>query len=103
MSESTEPGEAEPAGISAANSKSKQGKGHDADDAADLVQGFFTRLIEKDDLARADAERGRFRSFLLGAFVHFAANEGWAHGEVDEATSVDVVDLEVWDAFTLFR
>ena len=41
----------------------------------DLVQSFFTRLLERDDLARADAERGRFRSFLLACFVNFRANE----------------------------
>lgn len=50
-------------------------KGRSVDDARDLVQGFFTRLLEREDLARADAERGRFRSFLLGCFVHFLANE----------------------------
>jgi RNA polymerase sigma-70 factor (ECF subfamily) len=50
-------------------------KGHRPEDARDLVQGFFTRLLEKDVLAGADAERGRFRSFLLGCFVHYSANE----------------------------
>ena len=43
--------------------------------AEDLTQGFFARLLEKDDLRLADPERGRFRSFLLGALRHFLANE----------------------------
>ena len=49
--------------------------GHGPDDAADLTQAFFARLLEKDGLTVADRERGRFRSFLLGALKHFLANE----------------------------
>lgn len=50
-------------------------RGHDADAAADLAQGFFTRLLEKGFLAGARQERGRFRSYLLGAVRHYLANE----------------------------
>jgi len=50
-------------------------QGHSADDAQDLTQGFFTRLIEKGDLGDADRSRGRFRSFLLTACQHFLSNE----------------------------
>lgn len=49
--------------------------GHDADDARDLTQALFARLLEKNDLAAADPERGRFRSFLLASLKHFLANE----------------------------
>jgi len=44
-------------------------------DAEDLTQSFFAHLLEKDVIARADRERGRFRSFLLGAFKNFHAND----------------------------
>lgn len=44
-------------------------------DAEDRVQGFFARLLAGDDLGRVDASRGRFRSYLLGAFDHFLAND----------------------------
>jgi RNA polymerase sigma-70 factor (ECF subfamily) len=50
-------------------------QGHATDEAQDLTQGFFTRLIEKGDLAGADRSRGRFRSFLLAACQHFLSNE----------------------------
>ena len=43
--------------------------------ALDLTQGFFTRLLEKNDLATADRTRGRFRSWLLGCMKHYLANE----------------------------
>jgi RNA polymerase sigma-70 factor (ECF subfamily) len=44
-------------------------------EAQDLVQAFFARLIEKQDLALADPARGRFRSFLLASLSNFLANE----------------------------
>jgi RNA polymerase sigma factor (sigma-70 family) len=50
-------------------------RGHDADDAQDLTQAFFVRLIEKRALRHADPARGRFRSFLLTSLKHFAVNE----------------------------
>jgi RNA polymerase sigma-70 factor (ECF subfamily) len=50
-------------------------RGHPADEAQDLTQGFFARLIEKGDLSGADRSRGRFRSFLLTACQHFLSNE----------------------------
>jgi RNA polymerase sigma-70 factor (ECF subfamily) len=49
-------------------------KGHGPDEAADLVQGFLADLLERGDLAAADRARGRLRSFLSTACVHFLAN-----------------------------
>lgn len=49
--------------------------GHSREEAEDLTQSFFTRLIEKEDLRAADRERGRFRTFLLTACQHFLLNE----------------------------
>ena len=45
------------------------------EDAQDLTQEFFARLLEKDYLRAADPGRGKFRSFLLTAFKHFLAKE----------------------------
>lgn len=50
-------------------------RGYGAEDALDLAQGFFTRLIDKNDLAAADRTRGRFRAWLLTAVKHYLANE----------------------------
>lgn len=49
--------------------------GSSAEDAKDLTQAFFARLLEKDYLSRADREKGRFRTFLLVALKRFLANE----------------------------
>jgi RNA polymerase sigma-70 factor (ECF subfamily) len=50
-------------------------RGHTSDVAADRAQGFFALLLEREDLARADPARGRFRAFLLTAFQHHLADE----------------------------
>lgn len=50
-------------------------RGYSADEASDLTQEFFARLMEKQYLRQANVERGRFRSFLLAALNHFLANE----------------------------
>jgi DNA-directed RNA polymerase specialized sigma24 family protein len=49
-------------------------RGHGRQDAQDLTQDFFVHLLEKGTLARAAPQRGRFRSFLLGALDYFLAH-----------------------------
>jgi RNA polymerase sigma-70 factor (ECF subfamily) len=44
-------------------------------EAQDLTQEFFARLLEKNALAKAAPERGRFRNFLLASLNNFLANE----------------------------
>jgi RNA polymerase sigma factor (sigma-70 family) len=50
-------------------------RGHPADQAQDLTQEFFVRLLEGRYLDRADPEKGRFRSFLLTSLKFFVADE----------------------------
>jgi len=50
-------------------------RGQPAEDAGDLTQAFFATLLEKEYLADADRERGRFRAFLLTAVARFVAKE----------------------------
>ena len=49
--------------------------GHSMEDAEDLTQGFFARVLERDLFQVASPERGRFRSFLLTSLKHYVANE----------------------------
>ena len=50
-------------------------QGYSAEEACDLTQGYFARLIERGDLRQVDPHRGRFRSFLLASIKHFLSNE----------------------------
>ena len=49
--------------------------GHNSEDAKDLTQSFFAKLIEKDFWTRADPLKGRFRTFLLTALRQFLLDE----------------------------
>jgi len=50
-------------------------RGHSPEDARDLTQEFFVRLLVRESLANADPDRGKFRSFILGAMNYFLADE----------------------------
>jgi DNA-directed RNA polymerase specialized sigma24 family protein len=49
--------------------------GRSPDDARDLTQAFFAAVLEKHYFEQARRDRGRLRSFLLGALRHFMAND----------------------------
>ena len=46
-------------------------RGYSPADAQDMVQGFFAHLLEKNTLSRADQEKGKLRTFLLGAMQNY--------------------------------
>lgn len=49
--------------------------GLSAHDAEDLTQGFFEYLLFHNTISRADASRGRFRTFLLTSFRNFHSHQ----------------------------
>jgi len=74
-------------------------RGYSPEEAQDIAQDFFTRLLEKRGLAGLQREGGRFRSFLLRAMESFLA-DGWdrAHtqkrGSGRKPLSLDAEDGE---------
>jgi RNA polymerase sigma factor (sigma-70 family) len=50
-------------------------RGYSADQAQDLTQEFFMRVLEGRYLDRADPGKGRFRSFILTSLRFFVADE----------------------------
>lgn len=54
-------------------------QGRSADDAQDLTQAFFARLLSGNSLNFVEQRKGKFRSYLLGAMNHFLAEE-WNRG-----------------------
>jgi RNA polymerase sigma-70 factor (ECF subfamily) len=73
-------------------------RGHDADEALDLTQEFFARLLEKDFLAAVDRGKGKFRSFLLAAYNHFLANERDRTRALKRGGGKTVLSLDAADA-----
>jgi RNA polymerase sigma-70 factor (ECF subfamily) len=50
-------------------------QGHPHDNAEDLTQEFFARLLEKDFLDAVERGKGKFRAFLLACCKHFLSNQ----------------------------
>jgi RNA polymerase sigma-70 factor (ECF subfamily) len=50
-------------------------EGRDDDAARELTHEFFAKVLADDSLGGVERERGRFRSYLLGAVKHFLANQ----------------------------
>jgi RNA polymerase sigma-70 factor (ECF subfamily) len=76
--------------------------GYDADQAQDLTQEFFSRLLEKQYLRDADPARGRFRSFLLAALRHFLSNERDRVLAAKRGGRVAILSMEVETAEGLY-
>jgi RNA polymerase sigma-70 factor (ECF subfamily) len=69
-------------------------RGHEPDEAADLTQAFFVKLLEGDAISQATPERGRFRSFLLASLSHFIANH-WRAERAQKRGGGNLVSLEL--------
>lgn len=50
-------------------------RGYSEQDAEDLVQAFCLHLQEKHAIAKADRQRGKFRTFLLSSLQNFLSHE----------------------------
>lgn len=76
-----------------------RGRGHSAEEARDLTQGFFARLVEKNDVAAADPTQGKFRNWLLTAVKRYLAND-WDRAQAQKRgggqplLSIDATDAE---------
>lgn len=78
-------------------------QGHSHDEAQDLTQGFFAKLIEKGYVADADQTRGRFRAFLLTSCRHYLLNEkdrARAQKRGGDQDAVPLNDVDAVDADT---
>ena len=64
------------------------------EDAEDVLQAFFERMLRHDFLSRADRERGKLRTFLLSALSRFKMN--FQRGEQRRRQRVQV-EADQWD------
>ena len=69
-------------------------RGYDTEDARDLTQAFFAKLLEKRDLRTADPTRGRFRTFLLSSMKNFLAGEWRKDNTLKRGGAVEVLPLD---------
>ncbi|HRJ07775.1 MAG TPA: sigma-70 family RNA polymerase sigma factor [Prosthecobacter sp.] len=66
----------------------------DADEARDLSHAFFAEILAGGRLGTADAGRGRFRSYLLGAVKHFVSHQREAARRLKRGGGASVIGLD---------
>ena len=76
-------------------------RGYSPEDAEDLTQGFFARLLELNSLADVRREKGKFRSFLLASLNHFLSDE-WDRVRAQKRGHSQVISLDTDAAETRF-
>ena len=72
-------------------------RGHAPEDAEDLTQGFFARLLELGSLADVSREKGKFRSFLLASLNHYLSDE-WDRARAQKRGQGRVISLDARQA-----
>jgi RNA polymerase sigma factor (sigma-70 family) len=77
--------------------------GFSKEDAEDLTQAFFAKLLERRDMAGLSRENGRFRAFLLASLKHFLANERDRAGRIKRGGNITHFSLDWQSADTQFQ
>jgi len=65
----------------------------DADAARELAHDFFAHMLAGGAIARAEQERGRFRSYLLGAVKHFLSHQREARRRLKRGGGAENISL----------
>ena len=77
--------------------------GFSKEDAEDLTQAFFAKLLERRDIAGLKKENGRFRAFLLASMKHFLANERDRAGRIKRGGNITHLSLDWGSADQQFQ
>ncbi len=72
----------------------RHGRSHE--DAQDLTQAFFAKLLEKNFLEDLRSDKGKFRAFLLAALKHFLANEWDRANRLKRGAGLPLLSLD-WE------
>lgn len=78
-------------------------RGFDADQAQDLTQDFFQRILRENYLGSADRTKGKFRSFLLAALDHFLLDQRKRANAQKRGGGQVIISLDDEDAETRFQ
>jgi DNA-directed RNA polymerase specialized sigma24 family protein len=77
-------------------------RGCKPEEAQDLTQEFFARLLEKQFLSAVDPAKGKFRSFLLAALEHLLAKEWRRENALKRGGGKIVLSLDAQEAETRY-
>jgi RNA polymerase sigma-70 factor (ECF subfamily) len=71
-----------------------RGEGRDEDASRELTQAFFARLLARGGIGQVDREKGRFRSYLLGALKHFLLESRRNEGRLKRGGGAGIESLD---------
>ena len=72
--------------------------GYNTHDAQDLTQSFFQDLLQEKTLRRVSREKGRFRSFLLGALKRCLADEQTQRHTLKRGSGIQFISTDELEA-----
>jgi RNA polymerase sigma factor (sigma-70 family) len=78
-------------------------RGYSVEQAQDLTQEFFARVLEKRYLERADRNKGRFRSFLLSSLRCFLSDDADHRQALKRGGPLAAVPFEVRDGEEIYQ
>lgn len=78
-------------------------QGCSPEDAQDLTQAFFARLLEKNYVGQVGQQKGKFRSFLLAALRHFLSDQRDRARTVKRGGGAAHISLDAQDAEERYR
>jgi RNA polymerase sigma-70 factor (ECF subfamily) len=77
--------------------------GYDTNDAQDLTQSFFQHLLQDETLRRVSRDKGRFRSFLLGALKRCLADEQMQRHTLKRGGRIQFISTDDLEAEELYH
>jgi len=75
-----------------------RGQGCSPEDAQDLTQGFFLRLLRKNYFSDLKQSKGKFRAFLIAAFKHFLSDQRDRQNALKRGGGETLLSLDAQDA-----
>ena len=78
-------------------------RGYSEHDAEDIVQAFCLHLQEKHAVAKADRQRGKFRTFLLSSLQNFLGHEYERSRAQKRGGGQELIRLDAEDADARYR
>ena len=78
-------------------------RGYQEQDAEDVVQSFYAFLQEKHALAKADRQRGKFRTFLLSSLQNFLSHANERARAEKRGGGRELIFLDAMEAKERFR
>jgi len=78
-------------------------QGCSPEDAQDLTQGFFARLLARDSLTRVGPQKGKFRSFLLASLRHFLSDQRSMVRTIKRGGGAEIFSLDALEAEGRYR